>query len=89
MRSHGMIAVPGVFLLGWLSAAHIVERWRRGRRLVSGIAITVTAALLVISGYALYYLTDRPHAAAALIHEAVGVAAIVLALAHWYVIRPT
>ena len=83
MRVHGAVAVAGVFLLGWISIAHLAEHWRQGRRPVSGIVISVTATLLVLSGYALYYLTGSTQSAAAVIHETIGVAAIAIALVHW------
>jgi hypothetical protein len=83
MRLHGVLAVPGVFLLGWISTAHLVEHWRHGRRPISGITISATAALLVLSGYALYYVTGFAHSASSVTHEVIGVAAIATALIHW------
>jgi hypothetical protein len=83
LRVHGVLAVAGVFLLGWLSADHISLRWgRRGHR-ISGYVLTAAAAVLVISGYALYYTTDRLHDGAARVHEVLGVGALLLGLAHW------
>jgi len=86
LRLHGLIAVAGVFLLGWLAADHIVQHWSGGRRRVSGFALAGAAILLVASGYALYYSIDRTHELAAALHEIVGLVALLLALPHW--IRP-
>src|SRR5262245_54689520 len=61
LHVHGWIAVSGVFLLGWISAGHIPERWTNGRNRVSGLLLIGTAAVLVVSGYALYYTIDRLH----------------------------
>lgn len=83
MLVHGAIAVPSVFLLGWVSAAHVVERWRQRRRLASGISVATVGALLIVSGYALYYSIDHVHQVTSITHEAIGVAAIVFALVHW------
>jgi len=83
MLVHGAIAVLSVFLLGWMSSGHIVERWRQGRRLASGIPVSAVGALLVISGYALYYSIDRTHEVFSATHEAIGVVAIGFALVHW------
>jgi hypothetical protein len=83
LRVHGVIAVAGDFLLGWMSPVHVVERWRQRRKMTSGIVTAATAALLVLSGYALYYFTDRAHTASSMIHETIGAAAIVVALIHW------
>jgi hypothetical protein len=83
MRVHGMLAVGGVFLLGWITAGHVSERWRSRPRRLSGLLLIASAAVLVLSGYALYYTTGSPHEAAGLAHEILGVAALIVALAHW------
>jgi hypothetical protein len=84
MRAHGLIAVCGVFLIGWMTAAHVTTRWTSARNRRSGLTLGVTALLLVISGYALYYSTGAPHDAAALVHEIVGTLAPATAFAHWW-----
>jgi hypothetical protein len=82
-------AVAGVFLLGWITAAHVVGRWQSscGRR--SGLTLAACATLLIVSGYALYYSTGSPHEVAARVHEGLGVAALLAALAHWWRRRPS
>ncbi len=87
MRVHGLVAVAGVFLLGWLGAGHVLERWRRARNRTSGWVLVGCAALLVFSGYALYYSVGPLHAGAAWVHEWLGVATLAVALAHWLRIR--
>jgi hypothetical protein len=87
MRLHGVLAVAAVFLLGWLGAGHVVQRWRRARNRRSGWALLGCAGLLVISGYALYYTVGPVHSGSAWIHEWLGAAAIVIALTHWLRIR--
>jgi hypothetical protein len=84
LRVHGVIAFFGVFLLGFLTARHVTETWRRPRNRASGIALVVAYAVLALSGYALYYVTlDSAHLVVAKIHEIVGVAGIFAALIHW------
>jgi hypothetical protein len=83
MRTHGLIAVCGVFLIGWMMAAHVTPRWASDRNRRSGLALGGTALLLVVSGYALYYATGAPHDAAALVHEAIGTLSPAAAVAHW------
>jgi len=77
-----------VFLFGWITAQHVSDRWAQSARRISGLAIASGAAVLAVSGYALYYTTDRLHDLAGLTHEAIGGAAIVLALSHWRRRRP-
>lgn len=83
MRVHGLVAVAVVFLLGVVTTAHIAERWSGERRRRSGIALAVLAAVLVLSGYALYYTTDAGHGIASFVHEVLGVGALGLSLGHW------
>jgi hypothetical protein len=80
---HGLLAVAGVFLLGWVAAEHISARWGRPGSRISGYVLAAAAAVLVISGYALYYTIGRLQDAAAGVHEILGSAALVPALAHW------
>jgi hypothetical protein len=87
MRVHGLLAVVSVFLLGWLVAGHIVERWRRSRSRLSGWTLLVLAAVLIASGYALYYTVGPAHTASARVHEWLGAVSIIAALAHWLRIR--
>ena len=83
LKIHGWIAVGSVFLLGWVTSQHVSDRWSQTRKRVSGLGIVSVAAILALTGYALYYTTDRLHDAAAVIHEAIGAAAILVALIHW------
>jgi len=88
LRIHGWIAVLGVFLLGWVTARHVSDRWPQMIKRVSGIAMASVAAILGLTGYALYYTTDRLHDAAGVAHEVLGVAALLFALTHWRRYRP-
>jgi hypothetical protein len=83
LKVHGWIAVAAVFLLGWITARHVSDRWPQMLKRVSGVAIASVAAILAVTGYALYYTTDRLHDLAGAAHEVLGGAAILLALAHW------
>ena len=84
MRVHGLIAVCAVFLIGWMTAAHVTVRWPSPRNRRSGLLLGGSALLLIFSGYALYYTTGSPHDAAAVAHEAIGVLSPLAALAHWW-----
>lgn len=87
MRLHGLIAVAAVFAFGWVGAGHILARWSAAKNRLSGLWLLACAAVLVVSGYALYYSTDPVHAVAANVHAWLGVVAIFAALAHWLRIR--
>ena len=83
MRLHGLVAVAGVFLFGWLSAAHVRPRWSIGRNRTSGLVLAGCALVLVVSGYALYYTTAGVHTLASVLHQGLGIVALVAALTHW------
>ena len=91
MRLHGGAAFGALFVLGTLAAAHVPQGWRltrrqgeggrRQRRL--GLGLCVLAALLSLTGYALYYFAPesiRP--ALGWLHAGIGVAMAVLVAMH-------
>ena len=88
LRIHGWIAIAGVFLLGWVTARHVTDLWPQMIKRSSGIAMASVAAVLGLTGYALYYTTDRVHDAAGVTHEIIGAAAFLFALTHWRRYRP-
>lgn len=83
LRLHGWMAVGGVFLLGWVTARHVSDRWPRMLKRPSGVAVASVCGVLALSGYALYYTTDALHDVAAVAHEVLGVSGIAFALLHW------
>lgn len=89
MRVHGLLAVGAVFLLGWIGGGHILARWSSARNRRSGLVLAGSGALLIASGYALYYSTGVLHDIASATHEWLGVAAASVALAHWWRARAT
>jgi hypothetical protein len=79
-----VLAVPGLYLLGWISASHGLNGWRMARRRLSGGTIWIVLLLLAATGFALFFTTgDAVRTAIALLHEILGVACLVPALAHW------
>jgi hypothetical protein len=80
---HGWLAVAGVFVLGWICGGHVLDRWPLYRVRASGPFLAGLAALLVATGYALYYTTDRVHQIASTTHRILGAAGILLAILHW------
>jgi hypothetical protein len=84
IRLHGVLAIATIFLLGWITSRHITHTWYQHRNRISGIALSGACAILVISGYALYYLVDdQARYAVAILHEILGASAITFALVHW------
>lgn len=89
LRLHGLAAMAALFVLGALAAAHVPQGWRLSRRwqLVSqqrtGLLLCALAALLVFTGYLLYYFApedERPWLGGG--HAVAGVVMASLVLCH-------
>lgn len=84
IRVHGMLALLMVFMLGWIGGTHVSVRWRQIKTHVHGLILLVVSAILLLSGYALYYVVDdTPRHLIGVTHEIIGVLVIVVALIHW------
>jgi hypothetical protein len=83
LRAHGAFAFASLWLLGFLSVAHVGERWAWRRQRGSGLILLGVYAWLVLTGYILYYAgDDTVRAAASLGHWTVGLVALILLLLH-------
>jgi uncharacterized membrane protein YjgN (DUF898 family) len=88
LQVHGIVAVAAVFLLGGVAMIHVVPGWKETRNRPSGLTLAGLGIILILSGYALYYITaDSLRTATAIAHETVGLAAIGAALLHWKRVR--
>ena len=85
LATHGVLAALGTFLLGWISAQHVGEGWRRNSSRASGLAFGLTLALLVMTGVAIYYVqSGSAHRIAEWTHEIAGAVVTFAALTHWF-----
>jgi len=84
IRIHGMLALLMVYMLGWIGGTHVSIRWRQVRTHVHGLILLIVSIVLLLSGYALYYVVDdAPRHLVGITHEIIGVLAIVVAVIHW------
>jgi len=82
---HGVMAILAMYLLGWISARHVLRWWSAGLRRLSGGALAALLAPLVVSGFALFFVSDDEwQRRAAAIHDVIGVAVTVFAIQHWF-----
>lgn len=87
---HGIIAVASMYLLGWISARHVTHSWRRGPRKISGGMLSGLLTVLVVSGFALFFVSDDQwQHIAALTHEVSGLALTPIAIQHWFLRQGT
>jgi hypothetical protein len=80
---HGMLAVLGTFLFGWIAGGHVAVAWRRAADRPVGVVLTVLLALLIVTGFASFFLVeDAWRASDAAVHEYLGLALLLPWLAH-------
>jgi len=83
LRAHGAFAFASLWLLGFLSVAHVGGRWAWRRQRRSGLVLLAVYIWLVLTGYLLYYAGgDAFRAAVSLGHWTVGLAALIFLLLH-------
>ena len=89
LRLHGLAAFAGLFMLGVLAAAHIPQGWRLSHRRrwagqrSSGVLLCAIGALLVLSGYLLFYFaSESVRPALGWAHAFVGMTMAVLIASH-------
>ncbi len=83
LRAHALTATLAVWLLGYICAVHVQRNWSGRLRRVSGLLFVSAFALLVLSGYLLYYVdADRPAALISDFHWVVGLCAPLAFLIH-------
>jgi len=86
---HGLVSVPVLYLIGWMSARHATLKWKLQTRRASGLIFAAFLLVLAVSGFALFFLTQESlQRAAALAHEVAGVLFTGTILEHWFVGRP-
>jgi uncharacterized membrane protein len=90
METHGGAAMVLLVLLGSTVALHSPSGWRERKNRSSGVAVSLLTAVLVLTGFLLYYLGDeRARAAASLVHWLLGLAAPLLVALHVWLGRRT
>jgi hypothetical protein len=73
MQLHGAAAMVFLVLVGTLLQGHVRQAWNARRSRLTGGGMLAGVALLVASGYGLYYLGgEETRAAVSLVHWAVG-----------------
>ena len=75
LAAHGLFAFATLWLFGLLWGQHIVGAWKSGRHRLSGGVLFAVLAVLIASGYLLYYAGgDETRAITSVIHWGIGLA---------------
>jgi hypothetical protein len=73
MKAHGLVLIPALLGIGGMFVAHIPKGWTHVHQRVAGVALCALLAVLIISGYMLYYVGDEAlRGWSSLIHWALG-----------------
>ncbi len=90
MKIHGAAAMAILVLIGMLLNGHVKFAWRAHRNRTNGSIFLSALAVLIITGYALYYAGgERIRAGTSWIHLAVGLALPILLVIHIFLGRRT
>lgn len=83
LKLHGAAAMAFLVELGILIPTHIKRAWQAHRNRKNGVMLIVVMAVLVLTGYGLYYLGDEQwRSAASWSHLILGLAAPLFLLWH-------
>lgn len=83
LRLHGAAMIAFLVVVGALFPGHLVHGWRRRTNYRSGILMCSTVAVLVLTGYGLYYAgNERIRAWTSVAHWGAGLAAAAALSAH-------
>lgn len=84
MKAHGLVLIPALLGIGGMFVVHIPKGWDYRHQRIAGIALCAVLAVLVITGYMLYYAGDEDlRALASLAHWCIGLALPVIFLWHY------
>ena len=56
LRVHGFVLIPALMGFGGMMVVHIPKGWKDRRQRIAGVCLTVIMAILVLTGYLLYYV---------------------------------
>jgi hypothetical protein len=88
LLAHGVVAILGMYLFGWIGARHVLYWWPARLRRLGGVILAALIGLLGVSGFVLFFVSDdETQRIAAVLHEVLGVAVTVFAVQHWFLAR--
>jgi O-antigen/teichoic acid export membrane protein len=80
---HGVAAYLLLWIMGRLSNLHQQGNWRAHRNRMNGLMLSMALGMLAISGLCLYYPPQEDwHTAISLLHQALGIALVLLLPLH-------
>jgi cation transport ATPase len=89
LEIHGAAAMVFLIVFGTLLPGHLLRGWRRKQERPSGVSVLVVSAVMVASGWGLYYFgSEGLRSATSLVHSVLGILLpLAIALHVWLVKR--
>lgn len=89
LKVHGAFSFVSLWLFGTLWWTHVVRGWTANWRRWSGGSMVAAVAVLILSGWGLYYFVERNlREWTSLTHWVVGLASLGLFFIHWLLRSP-
>lgn len=84
MTLHGLFLIPALLAIGGMFVAHIPKGWNHTGQRVAGIALCAILAVLIASGYLLYYAGGEAlREWTSLVHWTIGLALPIFFVWHY------
>jgi hypothetical protein len=89
LRLHGLVLIPALLGFGGLFVVHMPKGWKDRHQRKLGIGLTVMLAVLILSGYMLYYVGDDDlRGWSSIAHWAIGLVTPALFIWHYLGHKP-
>ena len=83
LRIHGAAAMAALMILGTLIPIHMRPAWKLRRNVLTGVTLTISQFLLILTGYALYYASGEfSRSIASAFHWGLGLATPAILIWH-------
>jgi hypothetical protein len=83
LKLHGAFAFAALWMVGLLSANHMVNGWAAKRRRWSGVLLLAFVTIMIITAYLLYYAgTEETRKYASVIHWSLGISVLIAFVWH-------
>jgi hypothetical protein len=85
LQVHSVASLWFLALFGYIFHAHVIPSWRRGRKRLSGMVLTLVLIFLSLTVPGLFYITNEGiKNSVALIHTYVGLSLVAVFLLHYF-----
>ena len=89
LRLHGLVLIPALLGFGGLFVVHMPKGWKDKRQRNIGVGLTALVAVLILTGYFLYYVGDDAlRSWSSITHWGIGLATPIIFIWHYLGHKP-